>query len=57
MISFLMFKFIDKSFNPLYTGGLFYCFMLDESIVILGVSGLVCHFYSIFDEKIYGQTI
>ena len=37
--------------KPLYTGRLFYCYMLDESIVILGVSGLFCHFYSIFDGK------
>ena len=32
--------------NPLYTGGLFHCYMLDES-VILGVSGICCCFYSI----------
>ena len=28
--------------NPLYTGGHFHCYMLDESI--LGVSCLLCHF-------------
>ena len=37
--------------NPLYAGGLFHCFMFDEIIVILGVLGLFCHFYSIFDGK------
>ena len=30
----------ERVLNPLYTGGLFHCHMLDESIVILGVSGL-----------------
>ena len=39
------------SFNQLYTGRLFHCYMLEESIVILGVSGLFCRFYSIFDGK------
>ena len=37
--------------NPLYAGGLIHCYMLDEIIVILGVLGLFCHFYSIFDGK------
>ena len=32
--------------NPLYTNGLFHCYMLDESICHLGVSGLFCRFYS-----------
>ena len=35
---------------PMYTGGLFHCSMLEE-IDILGVSGLFCRFYSIFDAK------
>ena len=34
--------------NPLYTGGLFHCYMLDESICHLKLSGLFCGFYSIF---------
>ena len=37
------------SFNPLYTGGLFHCYMLDESIYHL--SCLFCRFYSICDGK------
>ena len=38
--------------NPLYTGRLFHCYMLDEFICHLGVSGLFCHFYAIFDGEI-----
>ena len=38
-------------FNTLYTGGLFRCYMLDESICYLRVSGLFCRFCSIFDGK------
>ena len=41
--------------NPLYTGGLFHCYMLDES-VILGVSDIFCQFYSIFGGKSCEQT-
>ena len=37
--------------DSLYTGGLFYCYMLDENICHLGVSGLFCGFYSIFATK------
>ena len=33
--------------KPLYTGGLFHCYMLDDSICHFGVSGL--SLYSIFD--------
>ena len=40
------------SIKTLYTGGLFHCYMLDESICQLGVSGLFCRFYSIFRWKI-----
>ena len=40
-------------FNPLYIGGLFHCYMLDLPFVILGVLGVFCHFYSIFDGKSY----
>ena len=43
--------------NPLYTGGLFHCYMLDESICHLGMSGLFCFFYSIFDGKSCKQTM
>ena len=46
--------------NPLYTGGLFHCYTLDESIshfrgvlVILGVLGLFCCFNSNFGGKAY----
>ena len=37
--------------NPLYTGGFFHCYILDESICHFRVSGLFCLFYStcIFD--------
>ena len=34
-------------FNPLYTGGLFHCYMLNKTICL--VLGLFCRFYSIFD--------
>ena len=37
--------------NPLYTGGLFHCYMLDESICHIGVSGLFYRFYSILMEN------
>ena len=43
--------------NPLYTSGLFQHYMLDESICHLGVSGLFCHFNSIFDRKSFEQTV
>ena len=38
-------------FHPLYTGRLFHCYMLDESIYLLVVSGPLCRYYSIFDGK------
>ena len=41
---------IPVCLNRLYTGRHFHCYMLDE-FVILGVSGLFCHFYTIFDEQ------
>ena len=31
-------------FNQLCTGGLFHCYVLDESICHFRVSGLFCHF-------------
>ena len=37
--------------NPFFIGRLFHCYMLDESICHLGVSGPFCNFYSISDEK------
>ena len=37
--------------NPLCTGGLFPVICWTSPFVILGVLGLFCHFYSIFDEK------
>ena len=43
--------FFRFAVNPLYTGGLFYCYMLDESIIILWVSSPFCRFYFISDGK------
>ena len=37
---------------PLYTGGLFHCYMLDESVCDFRVSGQFCCFNSIFWQKI-----
>ena len=37
--------------NPLYTGGLFHCYMSTSLFIILGVAGLFRRFYSIFDGK------
>ena len=37
--------------NQLYTGRFFHCYMVESPIVILGMSGLFCHFYSNFDGK------
>ena len=37
--------------NPMYTGGLFHCYMLDNLFIIFGVSGVFSHFYSTFDGK------
>ena len=42
----------EVDFNPLYTGGLFHCYMLKSQFVTIGVSGLFCCFYSTFGEKI-----
>ena len=39
-------------FNALYTGGLFHWFMLDESIIILEMSGLFCRFNSVLMENL-----
>ena len=40
------------SINPLYTDGLFHCYMLEEFIChFRGVRSLFCHLYSIFDGK------
>ena len=36
--------------NPLYSGRLFHCYILDESICLFRVSALL-HSYFIFDEK------
>ena len=44
-------------FNPLYTGGLFHCYILDESICDLGMSGLFCLFYSNFDGKLLANNV
>ena len=37
-IMFMELVKVGTSFNPLYTGGLFHCYMLDESI---------CHFWDV----------
>ena len=37
--------------NPLYIGTLVHCYMLNESIVILGMAGLFCRFYSMVDDN------
>ena len=37
--------------NPLYTGGLFHCYMLDKSICHFKGAGPFCCFYSTFDGK------
>ena len=39
-----------KKLNPLYTGRLFHCYMLDESICHFRC--LFCYFYSSFGGKI-----
>ena len=39
------------SFNPYVTNGLSHPYHLDESTFILGASGVVFHFYFIFDEN------
>ena len=44
-------------FNPLFTGGLFHCYMLDKSICHFRRSGLFCRFYSILDGKSFKQTM
>ena len=50
-------SYIVSESNPLYIGGLFHYYMLDESICHFRVSGLFCLFYSIFDGKCYWQTM
>ena len=48
---------VSKTYtNPLYTGGLFHCYMLDESICHFR-SGRFCQFYSISDGKFHKQTM
>ena len=40
------------TFNQLYTGGLFHCYVLDKSICpFTGVRSVFCHFYSILDGE------
>ena len=39
---------LDLTVNPLYTGGLFRCYMLDEPICHLGGSGLFFRFFFLF---------
>ena len=46
-----LFKLLCCSLNPLYAGGLFYCYMLDEAICHFRDIGSVLLFYSIFDER------
>ena len=43
--------YLLNSIYPFYAGGHFHCYMLDESICHFWVSGLFCHFSSIFDRK------
>ena len=40
-------------FNPLYTGGLFHCYILDEAICHFRGVGYFFRFYSIIDGKSY----
>ena len=35
----------------LYTGRLLHCYIWTSPFLILGVSGLFCHFYFIFDGE------
>ena len=44
-------------FNPLYTGGLFHCYMLDESICQFRGVGSILPLLQIFDGKYYSQTM
>ena len=46
-----------ENFNPLYTGRLFRCSMLDESICHLGVSGLFCSFYCFSWKILSANTV
>ena len=48
---------VPELINPLYTGRLFHCYILDDPFVILGVLSLFHQFYSIFDRKSYKQTV
>ena len=43
----------SKPFYPLYTDGLFQCYMLDEFICHFRSVGSVLSLYSIFDGKSY----
>ena len=42
--------FYKTTINPLVANGLSHPYHLDESIFILGASGVIFHFYFIFDE-------
>ena len=44
-------------FNPLYTGGLFHCYTLDESICHFRGVGSFCRFYSIFMENPISKNV
>ena len=41
----------ESVLNPWYSGELFYCYMLDESICHFRDIGSILLFYSIFDGK------
>ena len=44
-------------FNPLYSGGLFHCYMLDKFICHLRGVRSILSLFSIFDGKSYLQTM
>ena len=46
---------VGSSFNPLYTGGLFHFYRLDESICYFRGVGLFCFLYSIFVDPTCNQ--
>ena len=41
----------ENLINPMYTGGLYHCYMLESSFVILGVLGLFCLFILLLMEN------
>ena len=47
-----MTELLSTHLYPLYTGGLFLCYILGESICHFRMSSLFCCFFSIFDGKI-----